>query len=82
MAKIFSYALTAIILLGIGANWIIDKAKSSHDIPHLKSVPDFSMINQEGESFSQDNLEGKITILDFMFTSCMGPCPLMTTNMY
>ena len=81
MAKIFSYALASIVLLGIGANWIIDKAKNSHDIPHLKSVPDFSMNNQEGESFSQDNLQGKITILDFMFTSCMGPCPLMTTNM-
>ena len=81
MAKIFSYALATIILLGVGANWIIDKAKNSHDIPHLKSVPDFSMINQEGEPFSQVNLEGKITILDFMFTSCMGPCPLMTTNM-
>ena len=81
MAKIFSYALATILLMGIGASWIIDKAKSSHDIPYLKPVPDFSMINQEGESFSQDNLQGKITILDFMFTSCMGPCPLMTTNM-
>ena len=39
------------------------------------------MFNQEGDPFSQDNLQGKITILDFMFTSCMGPCPLMTTNM-
>ena len=81
MAKIFSYALAAIVLLGIGASWIIEKAKNSYDIPHLKSVPYFSMINQEGESFSQNNLQGKITILDFMFTSCMGPCPLMTTNM-
>ena len=81
MAKIFSYALASIVFFGIGASWIIDKAKNSHDIPHLKSVPDFSMINQEGESFSQNNLQGKITILDFMFTSCMGPCPLMTTNM-
>ena len=81
MAKIFSYALASIVLLGIGASWIIDKAKNSYDIPHLKSVPDFSMIDQEGESFSQDNLQGKITILDFMFTSCMGPCPLMTSNM-
>ena len=53
MAKIFSYTLAAIILLGIGASWIIDKAKSSHDIPHLKSVPDFSMFNQEGEPFSK-----------------------------
>ena len=81
MAKIFSYALATILLMGIGASWIIEKAQSSHDIPYLKPVPDFSMINQEGESFSQDNLQGKITILDFMFTSCMGPCPLMTTNM-
>ena len=81
MAKIFSYALAAIILLGIGASWIIEKAKNSYDIPHLKSVPYFSMISQEGESFSLDNLQGKRTILDFMFSSCIGPCPFMTTNM-
>ena len=81
MVRIFSYALAAIIFLGFGASWIIEKAQSSHEIPSLKSVPNFSMINQQGEPFSQKNFEGKITVLDFMFTSCTGPCPLMTMNM-
>ena len=81
MVRIFSYALAAIIFLGLGASWIIEKAQSSHTIPSLKSVPNFSMINQQGVPFSQKNFEGKITVLDFMFTSCTGPCPLMTMNM-
>tara|TARA_B100000965_G_C19574354_1_gene750623 strand:- start:501 stop:1088 length:588 start_codon:yes stop_codon:yes gene_type:complete len=81
MTRIFSYALATIIFLGLGASWIIEKAQNSHEIPSLKSVPKFSMINQEGEPFSQKDLQGKITVLDFMFTSCTGPCPLMTMNM-
>jgi hypothetical protein len=39
MVRIFSYALAAIIFLGFGASWIIEKAQSSHEIPSLKSVP-------------------------------------------
>ena len=78
MVRIFSYALAAIIFLGFGASWIIEKAQSSHEIPSLKSVPNFSMINQHGVPFSQKNFEGKITVLDFMFTSCTG-CLLYTS---
>ena len=81
MVRIFPYALVIIIFFGLGASWIIEKAQNSHEIPSIKSVPKFSLINQEGEPFSQENLQGKITVLDFMFTSCRGPCPLMTTNM-
>ena len=31
--------------------------------------------------FSDNHLKGKITVLDFFFTNCPGPCPIMTYNM-
>lgn len=50
-------------------------------LANFHKVPDFSLTNQEGESFSEKNLEGKIYIADFFFTTCPGICPKMTTNM-
>ncbi|MDF9799313.1 protein SCO1/2 [Catalinimonas alkaloidigena] len=44
-------------------------------------IPEFSLINQLGDSVSEKLLDGKITIVDFFFTSCPGICPKMTGNM-
>ena len=73
--------LMSVILLGAGATWVIQKANSSHDLPVIKDVPSFLFKTQDGESFSVNELKGKITVLDFMFTTCAGPCPIMTNNM-
>ena len=67
--------------MGIGASWVINKANSSYELPIVKPVPKFSFYNQDGELFSEKNLEDKITILDFFFTSGAGPCPIMAYNM-
>ena len=75
------FIMGAVILLGAGASWVIQKANSSYDIPILKPVPEFSFINQDGDPFTEKDLNDKITILDFIFTSCAGPCPIMTHNM-
>lgn len=44
-------------------------------------IPDFNLINQEGDHVSQKTLAGKIYIADFFFTSCPGICPKMTESM-
>ena len=67
--------------MGVGASWVIKIADESHDIPVIKKVPNFNFINQNGDSFSGNHLKGKITVLDFFFTNCPGPCPIMTFNM-
>ena len=81
MNKFIYIILVALISMGFFANWVINKAQSSIDIPVIKEVPRFSFTNQNGEKFSNDNFRGKVTILNFIFTSCTGPCPLMTLNM-
>ena len=81
MNKILYVIVPGILLLGFGANWVIQKANNSHDIPVIKQVPDFTFHNQDGQIFNKTRLANKITVLDFMFTSCTGPCPLMSSNM-
>ena len=67
--------------MGMGASWVIEKANASHEIPIIKKVPNFNFTNQNGELFSNNQLKNKITVLDFFFTNCPGPCPIMTYNM-
>ena len=81
MNKFIYIILFALISMGLFANWVINKAQSSIDIPVIKEVPSFSFTNQNGEKFSNNNFRDKVTILNFIFTSCTGPCPLMTLNM-
>ena len=44
-------------------------------------VLDFNLINQNGETITQLDYEGKIYVADFFFTRCMTICPVMTNNM-
>ena len=81
MNKSYLYIFLCVLLMGVGASWVINTANESHDIPIIKKVPNFNFINQNGEFFSDNHLKGKITVLDFFFTNCPGPCPIMTYNM-
>ena len=51
---------------------------------HVKryhTIADFSLVNQNGDTITQANYEGKIYIADFFFTTCPTICPIMTENM-
>ncbi len=45
------------------------------------TIADFSLINQNGDTITQENYKGKIYIADFFFTTCLTICPIMTDNM-
>ncbi|SRX52713.1 SCO family protein [Aequorivita sp. CIP111184] len=45
------------------------------------TIADFSLINQNGETITQDDYKDKIYIADFFFTTCQTICPIMTGNM-
>ncbi|ALI97938.1 SCO family protein [Rufibacter tibetensis] len=44
-------------------------------------VPDFKLTSHTGTAFSQKDLEGKIYVANFFFTSCKGPCTQMSTQL-
>ena len=46
-----------------------------------KKVPDFQLTNQLGQHVSWKDLEGKIVVADFFFTTCPVICPEMTSHM-
>ena len=47
----------------------------------LGAVPPFQLVNQNGQPFGSADLSGKIWIAGFVFTTCRGPCPLISSRM-
>src|SRR5712691_8257763 len=45
------------------------------------TVPEFVLLNQDGKNFGSAQLRGKIWIADFIYTTCPGPCPMISTRM-
>jgi protein SCO1 len=44
-------------------------------------IPGFSFVSQDGKKIGREEMEGKITIVDFFFTSCPSICPVMSAEM-
>ena len=44
-------------------------------------IPEFTFVNQEGKSVGRAQMNGKVTIVDFFFTSCPSICPVMSKEM-
>ncbi len=53
---------------------------SLHEITENHTVADFNLINQNGDTITQNNYKDKIYIADFFFTRCGTICPIMTNN--
>ena len=51
------------------------------DLPVFGDVPEFSLIAQTGQPFDSRTLDGHVWVADFIYTTCTGPCPMMTTHM-
>ena len=45
------------------------------------TVPGFQLTNQNGQPFGSAQLSGKIWIADFIYTTCPGPCPMISSRM-
>jgi cytochrome oxidase Cu insertion factor (SCO1/SenC/PrrC family) len=51
------------------------------ELMQLGEAPRIELTSQANESFDSSALAGKIWVADFFFTSCGGPCPVMTAAM-
>ena len=81
--KVKGFFISIIILffLSVLALIVIDLAnKSRSDLPILGEVPVFNFTERSGMPFGNENMQGKINIVNFFFTTCRGPCPIMNAR--
>ena len=86
------WGVLALVIVGIlGANlWSFVHQKSSttsestislSELAAQQQLPDFSLTDQFGVSFVSSDLNDKVWVADFIFTSCATICPPMTIQM-
>jgi cytochrome oxidase Cu insertion factor (SCO1/SenC/PrrC family) len=71
--------LTLVLLL-----WLRNievKALRQRTISSYGTVPTFQLTNQDRQPFGSAQLGGKIWIADFIYTTCPGPCPMISSRM-
>ena len=47
----------------------------------ISVVQPFSFTNQDGKQVTKADLDGKVYVVEYFFTTCKGICPKMNTNM-
>ena len=50
-------------------------------LPKLSRVQPFSFLDQKGDRITNNDVQGKVYIAEFFFTTCPGICPKMNTNL-
>jgi len=50
-------------------------------LPVVNKVQPFSFTNQDGQQTTERNLEGKVYVAEYFFTTCPSICPMLNTNM-
>ncbi|MCB4798038.1 SCO family protein [Neotamlana laminarinivorans] len=63
---------------------MVDEQLVDSTIQHQRKyhkIANFSLVNQNGKTITQDDYKDKIYVADFFFTTCQTICPIMTKNM-
>jgi len=45
-------------------------------------IPEFEFVSHSGDAIGREQMEDKITVVDFFFTSCPSICPAMSSEMH
>lgn len=72
-----------VLLFGIWAvPKILDNLKSQEkEMATIGPVPNFSLTNHLEETITQEDLLGKVYVVEFFFTTCPSICPIMHKSM-
>jgi len=80
ISKLAGLIIVTGLILGVGAAVIHFAEQSKDEIPVYGQVTDFALTERSGQPFRTDDMKGKITVANFFFTTCPGPCPRMNAK--
>ena len=79
-ATLIAIPIVTLALL-IGLRQLEVTALRQRTVSSYGSVPEFQLTNQDGKNFGSKDLRGKIWIADFIYSTCPGPCPMISSRM-
>ena len=80
--RILGYTLFFIVLTATFLYFVFrgtDNWKTK--LPVISYVKPFSFVNQDGVAVSERDLQGKVAVVEYFFTTCKGICPRMNGSL-
>ncbi|MBV8774137.1 MAG: SCO family protein [Deltaproteobacteria bacterium] len=75
-------ALPIVLAVTLGAcNNNTDNTADTVATAQADCLPDLKLVDQSGQPFSPASLKGKPVLVDFFYTTCPGPCLVLTARM-
>ncbi len=81
--KMLIWAVAAMLLLGLTATLVVNAANRARSrIPVWGELSEFEFIDAyTGKPWGLQQMQGKLSVVDFIFTNCESVCPVMAINM-
>lgn len=55
--------------------------RSADALKKYWSLPSFSLLDQHGNPFRRESMDGRVWVVDFFYSSCPGPCPMLNSRL-
>lgn len=80
--KLLGYAFFFLALVLVVYYVVITTDQTAKNkIPVISQVNKFSFTNQDGNIVTEKDIQGKVVVVEYFFTTCKGICPRMNKNM-
>jgi protein SCO1 len=63
------------------ARFSFEQPNPATELRKMSVVPPFALTERSGKTITNRDLSGKIWVADFIYTTCPGPCPVITAGM-
>ena len=72
-------------VLVLGSLWLVRTEiiprLHTEPLPKMWEVTDFTLTERSGQPLSFADLKGKVWVADLFYTTCPGPCPMLTSRL-
>ena len=80
-AWVVAFLAAAVLISGAYRLFRGSERRESDAMAPIGNVPEFRFTTQEGKTLTREDMKGKVWVVDFFFTRCPGPCPVMSSRM-
>jgi protein SCO1/2 len=78
---VFYAAFFAVLVAGFYYGIFRDNDFWRTKLPVISEVKPFRFITQDGRTYTDQDMLGKVSVVEYFFTTCKGICPRMNANM-
>lgn len=76
-----AWLVFAALALAVPVSALMFTRAAAPPLPVLAELPAFKLTDEHGRAFGRADLEGRVWIADFVFTSCADACPRLTQKL-